>query len=114
MGDARNHPYEASTLRVTALPCNCNYNFLLDDKRRKKRGSQIKFLVKRPRSGDHRVIWFVVGLSFLLVSNFTANKLLTPELVATLELIFSKFNEIDFLVLNFAAIINSLMFVFSY
>ena len=59
------------------------------------------------------VIWFVVGLSFLLVSNFLQQtKLLTPELVATPELIFSKFNEIDFLVLNFAAIINSLMFVF--
>ena len=61
------------------------------------------------------VIWFVVGLSFLLVSNFLQQtKLLTPELFATPELIFSKFNEIGFLVLNFAAIINSLMFVFSY
>ena len=53
MGDARNHPYEASTLRVTALPCNCNYNFLLDDKRRKRRGAQINFLFKRHRSGNH-------------------------------------------------------------
>ncbi len=59
------------------------------------------------------VIWFVVGLSFLLVSNLLQQtKLLTPELVATPELIFTKFSEIDFLVLNFAAIINSLMFVF--
>ena len=58
------------------------------------------------------VIWFVVGLSFLVVSNFLLQtELLTPELFATPELIFSKFNDIGFLVLNFAAIINSLMFV---
>ncbi|OUU20151.1 MAG: hypothetical protein CBB97_18370 [Candidatus Endolissoclinum sp. TMED37] len=79
----------------------------------KKGGHKSSFSLNAIEVAIIGVIWFVVGLSFLLVSNFLQQtKLLTPELVATPELIFSKFNEIDFLVLNFATIINSLMFVF--
>jgi len=79
----------------------------------KKEGHKSSFSLNAIEVAIIGGIWFVVGLSFLLVSNFLQQtKLLTPELVATPELIFSKFTEIDFLVLNFATIINSLMFVF--
>ena len=79
----------------------------------KEEGNKSTFSLNTIEVAIIGVIWFVVGLSFLLVSNFLQQtKLLTPELIATPELIFEKLNEIDLLVLNFAAIINSLMFVF--